>query len=77
MNETFEKVAVIIEDIADISKEELNMDSNLIEDLDLSSLEIMAIVAKVERVFSIKISEKELLSIENLGDFIKYVDSKN
>ena len=77
MKDTYEIIADIIEDIADISREDLKEDSNLIEDLDLSSLEIMAIIARTEKVFDIKISEKELLEIENLGDFIKFVESKS
>ncbi len=76
MSDTFEKIVSIIEDIADIPQEDIREDSNLIDDLDLSSLEIMAIIAKVEKTFSIKMSEKELLAIENLGDFITFVDSK-
>lgn len=76
MSETFNIIASIIEDIADIPKEDINIEDSLIEDLDLASLEIMSIIAKVEKTFSIKMSEKELLAIENLEDFVKYVDSK-
>ncbi|MBE5830326.1 MAG: acyl carrier protein [Butyrivibrio sp.] len=75
MNETFEKIAGIIEDIADIPREDIHMDSNLMDDLDLASLEIMSIIAKVEKTFSIKMNEKKLMAIETLADFIKYVDS--
>lgn len=76
MSETFNIIASIIEDIADIPKEDINIEDSLIEDLDLASLEIMSVIAKVEKTFSIKMSEKELLAIENLEDFVKYVDSK-
>ena len=75
MSETFEKIVAIIGDVADIPEEDIQAESNLIDDLDLSSLEIMSIISKIEKSFSIKMSEKELLSIENIGDLVKYVDS--
>lgn len=75
MSETFEKIVAIIGDVADIPEEDIQEESNLIDDLDLSSLEIMSIISKIEKSFSIKMSEKELLSIENIGDLVKYVDS--
>ena len=75
MNETFKRIIGIIEDVADIPCDDIQEDSNLIDDLDLSSLEIMSIISKIEKSFSIKMSEKELLSIENIGDLVKYVDS--
>ena len=75
MNETFEKIVDIIVDVADIAKEDISLDSNLIDDLDLSSLEIMSVISKIEKTFSIKLDEKKLLSIENIGDFAEYIDA--
>ncbi|MBQ3796815.1 MAG: acyl carrier protein [Butyrivibrio sp.] len=75
MNETFEKIVDIIVDVADIAKEDISLDSNLIDDLDLSSLEIMSVISKIEKTFSIKLDEKKLLSIENIGDFVEYIDA--
>ena len=75
MSETFKKIVAIIGDVADIPEEDIQEESNLIDDLDLSSLEIMSIISKIEKAFSIKMSEKELLSIENISDLLKYVDS--
>ena len=71
MNDVFERVAAIIEDITDIPQDEIEENSSFIEDLDLSSLEIMSIVAQVEREFSRKISEKELMSIATAGELVR------
>ncbi len=75
MNETFKIIVSIIGDIADIPEDEITEESNLIDDLDLSSLEIMSIISRIEKNFSVKMNEKELLSIENISDLVKYVDS--
>ncbi len=76
MENTVEVITKIIEDIADIPLDEIKEDSHMMDDLDLSSLEIMSVVGDVERKFSIKISEDELLSISTVGDLAKVVESK-
>ncbi len=76
MNEVFEKIVDIIVDIADIPRDEVKEDSELMDDLNLSSLEIMAIVSKIEKEFSVKFNEKDLLAMSSLADMIDYL-SKN
>ena len=76
MNDTLKKVVSIIEDITDIPNDEIEENSSFIEDLDLSSLEIMSVVSSIEKAFSIKISEKEMMSIETVGDLLKLIESK-
>ncbi len=76
MNETYNEIVEIIIDIADISKEEIETESSLIDTLDLNSLEILAIVSRIEKKFSIKLSEQELLSIATVDDIVKLVESK-
>ena len=76
MNDIFEKIASIIEDVADIPKDEIETNSSFMDDLDLASLEIMSIVSKLEKEFSIKLSEDDLLSIETVEDLINLISEK-
>ena len=66
----FEVVARIIEEVADIPKDEIERDSSLMDDLDLSSLEIMTIINNISREFQTKISEQRILEIETVADII-------
>ena len=75
MENTVEVIAKIIENIADIPLDEIKGDSHVMDDLNLSSLEIMTIVRQVERTFSIKISENELLSVRTIDDLAKVIDN--
>jgi acyl carrier protein len=75
MNEVFEKIVDIIVDIADIPRDEVKEDSELMDDLNLSSLEIMAIVSKIEKEFSVKFNEKDLLAMSSLADMIDYLSN--
>jgi acyl carrier protein len=76
MNEIFNTIADVIVDVADIAREDITEESEFIDTLDLSSLEIMAIVAKIEQKFSIKIDENELLSIATVKDLEELIASK-
>ncbi len=75
MNEVFEKIVDIIVDIADNPRDEVKEDSELMDDLNLSSLEIMAIVSKIEKEFSVKFNEKDLLAMSSLADMIDYLSN--
>ena len=76
MEEVFEKIAKIIEDVADIPQDEIEETSSFMDDLDLSSLEIMSIVSKIEKEFSINVAEQELLKVETVSDMVKLISEK-
>ena len=76
MENTLEEIKVIIEEIADIPKDEIDDSSAMIDDLDLSSLEIMAVIADAENRFSIRITEDEMLSISTVEELARIIESK-
>ena len=65
-----------IEEIADIPSDEITEDSALIDDLDLSSVEILSIIAEIEQKYSINILEDELLDISTVKEFAEVVKMK-
>ena len=76
MDNILYEIKLIIEDIADVSGDDIKEDSSMIEDLDLTSLEIMGIVSEIESKFSIKLSEDEMLGISTVRDLVEIIDSK-
>ncbi|WP_034452012.1 acyl carrier protein [Butyrivibrio sp. AE2032] len=76
MENTIEILKEIIEDVADIPQDEIDAESALIDDLDLSSLEIMSIISSAEKKFSIKISESEMLSISTVEELAEVITDK-
>ena len=75
MSKNFEIVAEIIEDVADISRDEIKMDSSLMDDLELSSLELMTIFSDISRKTSIPISNKDILAFETVADIVAVLDA--
>jgi len=76
MKDDLNVIASIIEDIADIPINEITEDSSFIDDLDLSSIEIMSIIAEAERKYSVKIAESELLEIKTVGELAETIEKK-
>lgn len=69
----FLKVALIIEDETEIPQEEIQEDSMLMDDLELSSLETMIIVTTIEEIFHIRLHEKDwrkLITVKDVVDVI-------
>ncbi len=58
---------------AEISPEDVNENSVLMDDLDLSSMEILTIVADLEETFGLRIPEKELRNFVTIGDLVDYL----
>ncbi len=76
MNSILEDILDIVEDIAEISREKIKPDSSMIEDLDLTSLEIMSIIAEIESKYSVKFSEEEMLNISTVRELVEAINSK-
>ncbi|MBU3819247.1 MAG: acyl carrier protein [Candidatus Faecalibacterium intestinavium] len=72
-SEILDQIKTILEDVAEISPEEVTEDSVLMDDLDLSSMEILTIVADLEESFGIRIPEKELRGFVTVGDLADYL----
>lgn len=69
-----DEIKTIITDVTDIPGEEIYVDRAMMEDLDMSSLEILSIVAELERKFKVRIPEKtlrEFITINDIAEFIR------
>ncbi len=73
--EIISQILAILEDVAEIAPEDVNENSNLMEDLDLSSMEILTIVADLEETFGLRIPEKELRSFVTINDLTDYLEA--
>ena len=73
MENKIEEIIKIIEDVTGIPADKINEESSFLDDLDLSSLEVMSIVADIEKKFSVKISEQELVSIRTVKELAEVI----
>lgn len=65
-----------IMDDAGYEYDEVTLDSKFLEELDLSSLEIMELVGEIEDQFQISIKDRELQQIVTVGDMLMLLEQK-
>ena len=71
--EIVSQILAVLEDVAEISPEDVNEDSVLMDDLDLSSMEILTVVADLEEMFGLRIPAKELRNFVTIADVADYL----
>ena len=72
-SEIVSQILAILEDVAEISPEDVTEDSVLMDDLDLSSMENLTVVADLEETFGLRIPEKELRNFVTISDLADYL----
>lgn len=76
MNEIYESVKEIVIKVADIPEDEITIDSAMIDDLWLSSIEIMTIIGNIEVKYGIKFSSDDLSKIRTIGELVESIEGK-
>lgn len=71
-----ETVTAFICNIIDDDAIEIKEENGLMEDLELSSLEIMTMIADIEQEYQIVLEEAELRSMVSVGDMIDGICKK-
>ena len=71
--EIVEKIEAVIEEATDIPCDEMEEDIALMDDLELSSLEIMTMIADLETIFKVRISENALRDFITIGDIADFI----
>ncbi len=73
----FEQIRNIIAEELDIEEvEEITMETSLMGDLEADSLDAVEIMMALEDEFEITIPDEDAEGFKNIGDIVKYVESK-
>ena len=68
------KVINLIAETLDVDKEKLNEKTNLVEDLDVESLDLVDLVGAFEEEFGVVIQYKDIKGLQTVGDIVKYIE---
>ncbi|CAM2868301.1 acyl carrier protein [Hathewaya histolytica] len=72
----FEKVKNVIINQLGVEEEEIKLESKLIEDLGVDSLEIFEIVMSLEEEFDVEIPNEDIEGIKTVGEVVSYIEKK-
>jgi len=69
----FEKTVNILKEFID-DDVEITMDSALVDDLGLNSLELINIIAAFEDEFDMEVPERIIPTLHTVGDIVRYLE---
>lgn len=76
MEITFETVRDIIVDTLSCDAEQVKLDTNLIEDLEADSLEIVELSMALQENLGVGIEDEDLENIKTVQDILNYIKRK-
>ncbi len=70
----FERTVAILEDFVEASADEITRDKALVDDLGLSSLEVISLVAAFEDEFGVEVPDRVIPTLRTVGDIVDYLE---
>lgn len=72
-NDILQRVIDLFATMAD-TDEEITEESELIDDLGISSMDVLFLISSLEEEFKIKVSEKEIRKMSTIGDVTEVIE---
>jgi acyl carrier protein len=72
----FDKVKAIIADKIQVEEDKITLETSLMKDLEADSLDAVEIIMGIEEEFDIEIPDEAAEGFQNIGDIVKFVESK-
>ena len=71
-----EAIISIIANVAEVPSKKINLDTNLVKDLELESLDLVTLVSEFEEKYNITVEDKDIKNLQTVKDIVDYI-SKN
>jgi len=72
----FEAIKEIISNKIQVDADKITEETSLMKDLEADSLDAVEIIMGIEEKFDIEIPDSAAEAFENVGDIVRYVESK-
>jgi acyl carrier protein len=72
-DEVLSGLAEIVNEIAGIPTEDVELDKSFIDDLDVDSLSMVEVVVAAEERFDVKIPDDEVKNLKTVGNAVDYI----
>ncbi|MDQ4086313.1 MAG: acyl carrier protein [Actinomycetota bacterium] len=67
-------LADIVNEVAGIPAEDVQMDKSFVDDLDVDSLSMVEVVVAAEEKFDVKIPDDEVKNLKTVGDAVAFIE---
>lgn len=72
--ETLNKIAEIVNDVAGVPVEDVQLEKSFVDDLDIDSLSMVEIVYSLQEAFSVDIPDDDVKELRNVEDAVNYIE---
>ena len=70
-----EKVKAILSEQFDVEEDSITPDTNLYEDLEADSLDVVDLLMSIEDEFEIEVPDEEIENIKTVDQLVKYIEA--
>ena len=70
-----EKVKAILSEQFDVEEDSISPDTNLSEDLEADSLDVVDLLMSIEDEFEIEVPDEEIENIKTVDQLVKYIEA--
>ena len=67
-------LAGIVNDVAGVPAEDVQLDKSFTDDLDVDSLSMVEVVVEAEERFDVKIPDDEVKNLKTVGDAVAFIE---
>ena len=68
------EIIEIIASVAEVPVKNVKMESNLINDLELGSLDLVTLVSEFEGKYNMTVDDKDIKNLQTVKDVVEYIE---
>ena len=73
----FERIREIICDQLDLEEDKVTMDSDIMEDFEADSLDVVDLVMSIEDEFGLGVPDDQIENFRTVGDVVRYIEENS
>ncbi|MGD9559972.1 MAG: acyl carrier protein [Oscillospiraceae bacterium] len=70
----FERIRQILSDQLDLDEEKITMESDIVEDLEADSLDVVDLVMTIEDEYGLEVPDDQIENFRLVGDVVRYIE---
>ena len=75
--DTFERIRELFAEQLDIDEDKITMDSDILEDFEADSLDVVDMVMTLEDEFGVEVPDEQIENFHTVGDVVRYVEENS
>ena len=73
----FERIREIICEQLDLEEDSITMDSDIMEDFEADSLDLVDLVMSLEDEFNMEVPDDQIENVRTVGDVVRYIEENS